>query len=76
MLIVAARQFYVRWRRPVRSYRKPLRFHVGEATLLRWASEDMIFDNEELDTIANGNEEIPLNPSPTKGFVIQYGSSA
>jgi hypothetical protein len=81
LLIVAARLFYVQWRRLVRPYRKPLRFRVGEAALLRWASEDMIFDDEELDTMATASaslttsEEIPLNPSPTKSFVIQYGSA-
>lgn len=81
LLIVAARLFYVRWRSLVGPYRKPLRFRVGEAALLRWASEDMIFDDEELDIMGTGSgslttsEEIPLNPSPTKSFIIQYGSA-
>jgi len=78
LLMIAVTLFYIRWQKLVRSYRKPSRFRVGEAALLRWASEDMIFDDEELDTVvidlATG-EEIPLNPSPTKSLVVQYGTT-
>ncbi|KAG2143303.1 hypothetical protein BD769DRAFT_1636914 [Suillus cothurnatus] len=74
-ILLMARLFYVRlWVLP-RSYQKPNRFRVSETILLRWAREDMIFDDEEEDTMVNGGgEEIPLKPSPRKNFVIQYGS--
>jgi hypothetical protein len=76
VLIITTRLFYVRlWVLP-RSYQKPNRFRVSETILLRWAREDMIFDDEEEDTMVNGGgEEIPLKPSPRKNFVIQYGSA-
>ncbi|KAG1723068.1 uncharacterized protein EDB91DRAFT_1254249 [Suillus paluster] len=79
ILIVATRLLYARLRGLVRSYLKPNRFRVGETMLLRWAHEDMAFDDEEEDTMVNGivatGEEIPLKPSPRKNFVIQYGSA-
>lgn len=81
VLVIATRLFYARLRGLLRSYQKPNRFRVGETMLLRWAHEDMNFDDEEEDTMVNGGdglitgEEIPLKPSPRKNFVIQYGSA-
>lgn len=75
VLIIATRLFYARLRGLLRSYQKPNRFRVGETMLLRWAHEDMNFDDEEEDTMVNGGEEIPLKPSPRKNFVIRYGSA-
>lgn len=81
VLIIATRLYYPRLRGLLRSYQKPNCFRVGETVLLRWAREDMDFDDEEEDTMVNGSdglirgEEIPLKPSPRNNFVLQYGSA-
>ncbi|KAG2142976.1 hypothetical protein DEU56DRAFT_792773 [Suillus clintonianus] len=81
VLIIGTRLFYARLRGLLRSRLKPNRFRVGETMLLRWAREDMNFDDEEEDTMVNGSngviagEDIPLKPSPRKNFIIQYGSA-
>ena len=60
------------------------RFRVGEHVLLRWAQEDMGYENGEEDHMVNGEqdpdfyadeEQIPLKPSPRKGHVPSYGSA-
>ena len=52
--------------------------------LLRWAQEDMGYENGEEDHMVNGEqdpdfyadeEQIPLKPSPRKGHVPSYGSA-
>ncbi|KAG1898745.1 uncharacterized protein F5891DRAFT_1042205 [Suillus fuscotomentosus] len=81
VLIIATRRYYPRLRGLLRSYQKPNCFRVGETVLLRWAREDMDFDDEEEDTMVNGSdslirgEEIPLKPSPRNNFVLQYGTA-
>lgn len=59
------------------------RFRVGEHVLLRWAQEDMRYEDGEEELMVNGErdpifvdeEQIPLKPSPRKGHVPSYGSA-
>ncbi|THH30960.1 hypothetical protein EUX98_g3214 [Antrodiella citrinella] len=69
----------------IRSRPSLTRFRVGENVLLRWAQEDMGYENDEEDLMVNGerdpiffqdDEQIPLKPSPRKGLVPTYGSAA
>ncbi|CCM03455.1 uncharacterized protein FIBRA_05588 [Fibroporia radiculosa] len=61
-----------------------LRSRVGERALVRWASEDFVFDAGEEDTMVNAegdldaialDEQIPLKPSPRRSVVSNYGTA-